>query len=75
MPKVYLTQESRDLNHIYNQIFIEMKVQKLRQKHIAAELGLTPSAVSHMLNNQTLTLEAFVTIMRMLGKDVTHVLD
>lgn len=72
MPKVYLTKESKDLDAIYDYIHLQMKHQKIRQKHIAAELGLTPAAVSHMLKNQTMTLESFVIIMRMLGKDATE---
>jgi len=72
MPKVYLIQENRDLNKLYDFIFLEMKKQKIRQKHIAAELGVTQEAVSKMLNDQTLSLKAFMVIMRMLGKDATE---
>lgn len=71
MPKIYLIQENRDLNRLYDFIFLEMKKQKVRQKHIAAELGVTQEAVSKMLNDQTLSLKNFTIIMRMLGRDVT----
>lgn len=67
-----LTQEARDLEDIYNFISIERKKQKIRQKHIAAELGVSQPAVSKMLEEHTLTLEATVTILRMLGKDITE---
>lgn len=66
-----LTQEARDLEDIYNFISVERKKQKIRQKHIAAELGVSQPAVSKMLEEHTLTLEATVTILRMLGKDIT----
>lgn len=71
MPKVYLTESQRRLDRIYDHIYLQMRKQKIRQKHIAAELGVTQEAVSKMLSNKTLTLEAFITILGMFGEDAT----
>lgn len=72
MPKVYLNDTDKQIDQIYDFITVERKKQKVRQKHIAAELGVSQPAVSKMLEEHTLTLEATVTILRMLGKDITE---
>lgn len=72
MPKVYLNDTDKQIDQIYDFITLERKKQKIRQKHIAAELGVSQPAVSKMLEEHTLTLEATVTILRMLGKDITE---
>ena len=71
MPKVYLNETDKRIDKTYEFIFWEMKRQKIRQKHIAAELGVTQDAVSKMLNNHTLTFRQYATIMEMLGEDIT----
>jgi len=72
MPKVYLNDTDKQIDQVYDFIALERKKQKIRQKHIAAELGVSQPAVSKMLEEHTLTLEATVTILRMLGKDITE---
>jgi predicted XRE-type DNA-binding protein len=71
MPKVYFNETDKRIDKTYDFILLEMKKQKVRQKHIAAELGVTQPAVSKMLEDHTLSFEAFATIMTMLGKDIT----
>ena len=74
MPKVYFDEIDKRIDKLYDFIFLEMKRKKIRQKHMAAELGVTQAAVSSMLTNHTLTVEQFARIMWMLGKDITDVL-
>lgn len=71
MPKVYFNETDKRIDKTYDFIILEMKKQKIRQKHIAAELGVTQDAVSKMLSRHTLSLEAYATIMTMLGRDIT----
>lgn len=72
MPKVCLTKEQRQLNKIYRFIRGEADMQGINQKEIAEALNVTQQAVSYMLKNQSMSLEAFVTIMNLLGKDATE---
>ena len=71
MPKVYFNDTDKQIDQIYDFITLESKKQKIRQKHIAAELGVSQPAVSKMLEEHTLSLEAYATIMTMLGRDIT----
>ncbi len=70
MPKVFITQEQRQLEHIYNYIKAQCHIKKISQAHIASELGITQQAYSYKLRSKTLSLEDFVVIMNILGKDV-----
>ena len=71
MPKVYFNETDKQLDQMYDFLILECRRQKVRQKHIAAVLGVTQDAVSKMFNRRTLTLDAFAKIMGMLGKDIT----
>lgn len=71
MPKVFFNDTDKRIDKTYDFIQLEMKKQKIRQKHIAAELGVSQPAVSKMLEEHTLSLEAYATIMTMLGRDIT----
>lgn len=75
MPRVFLTEEERQLNKIYNFIIGECFKQKIRQKDIGEELFVSQAAVSHKFNDRTLTLEDFVKIMNLLGKDITKCIE
>ena len=70
MPKVFITQEQRQLEHIYNYIKAQCHIKKISQAHMASELGITQQAYSYKLRSKTLSLEDFVVIMNILGKDV-----
>ena len=70
MPKVYLNDTDKQIDQVYDFITLEMKKQKVRQKHIAAELGVSREAVSKMLSRHTMTFDAYVRIMKLLGKDI-----
>lgn len=70
MPKVFITQEQRQLEHIYNYIKAQCHIKKISQALIASELGITQQAYSYKLRSKTLSLEDFVVIMNILGKDV-----
>lgn len=70
MPKVYIDETDKQIDHTYDFILLEMKKQRIRQKHIAAELGVSREAVSKMLSRHTMTFDAYVRIMKLLGKDI-----
>ena len=72
MPKVFITEEKRQLNKIFRYIRGEAAMQGITQKSIAEELGITRQAVSYMFRNQSMSLEAFVKIMNLLGKDAAE---
>lgn len=72
MPKVFLTEEQRQLNRIYRYILGEISMQGIRQKDIAEELGITRQAVSYMFKQKSMSLESFVKIMNLLGKDAAE---
>lgn len=71
MPKVFITEEQRQLNKIYRYLLGEISMQGIKQKDIAAELGITRQAVSYMFKEKSMSLETFVKIMNILGKDAT----
>lgn len=70
MAKVQLTEEERQLDRLYDDLEIRCKKQKLRQKHIAAELGIEQGSVSYLIRNRKLSLEQFVRIELLLGREV-----
>lgn len=72
MPKVFITEEQRQLNKIYRYILGEISMQGIKQKDIAEELGITRQAVSYMFKQKSMSLEAFVKIMNLLGKDAAE---
>jgi len=71
MPKVYFNDTDKQIDKTYDFILLEMKKQKIRQKHIAAELGVSREAVSKMLSRHSLSFDAYARIMAMLGRDIT----
>jgi predicted XRE-type DNA-binding protein len=70
MAKVQLTEEARQLDRLYDDLEIQCKKQKLRQKHIAAELDIAQGSVSYLIRNRKLSLEQFVKIQLLLGNEV-----
>ena len=70
MPKVYIDETDKQIDRTYDFILLEMKKQRIRQKHIAAELGVSREAVSKMLSRHTMTFDSYVRIMKLLGKDI-----
>ena len=70
MAKAILTEEARQLDRLYDDLEIQCKKQKLRQKHIAAELGIEQGSVSYLIRNRKLSLEQYVTIQMLLGREV-----
>ena len=74
MPKVFITQEQRQLEHIYNYIKAQCHIKKISQALIASELGITQQAYSYKLRSKTLSLEDFVVIMNILGKNIEAIM-
>ena len=72
MPRVVLTEESRQIDRLYRFIEGERQIKKIRQQAIADALGVSHQAVSKMLRERTLKLDQFVQIMNLLGKDITE---
>lgn len=71
MAKVQLTEEERQLEKLYDDLEIQCKKKKLRQKHIAAELEIEQGSVSYLIRNRKLSLRQFVQIQLLLGNEVT----
>lgn len=63
-----LTEEARQLNDMYDYIKSECKRLKVRQKHLAYELGVSQPAVSHLIHDQKLSLEQYVYILCLLRR-------
>lgn len=74
MPKVFITKEQEQLNNIFRFVLGEISMQGIKQKDIAEELGVTRQAVSYMFKNRSMSLETFVKLMNLLGKDAAEVL-
>lgn len=74
MPKVFITQEQRQLEHIYNYIKAQCHINKISQAHIASELGITQQAYSYKLKTKSLTLKDFVVILNILGKNIEAIM-
>jgi CRISPR/Cas system CSM-associated protein Csm2 small subunit len=72
MPKVFITEEQRQLNKIFRYIRGEAAIQGIKNKDIAEALDITPPAVTYMFKNQSMSLEAFVKVMNLLGKDAAE---
>ena len=70
MAKVQLTEEERQLEKLYDDLEIQCKKKKLRQKHIAAELEIEQGSVSYLIRNRKLSLRQFVQIQLLLGNEV-----
>ena len=71
MAKVTLTEEARQLDRLYDDLEIQCKKKKLRQKHIAAELEIEQGSVSYLIRNRKLSLKQFVQIQLLLGNEVS----
>lgn len=71
MAKVQLTEEERQLEKLYDDLEIQCKKKKLRQKHIATELEIEQGSVSYLIRNRKLSLRQFVQIQLLLGNEVT----
>ncbi len=71
MAKVQLTEEERQLEKLYDDLEIQCKKKKLRQKHIAAELEIEQGSVSYLIRNRKLSLRQFVQIQLLLGNEVS----
>jgi predicted XRE-type DNA-binding protein len=70
MAKAILTEEERQLDRLYDDLEIQCKKKKLRQKHIAAELGIEQGSVSYLIRNRKLSLRQFIQIQLLLGNEV-----
>lgn len=75
MPRVYLTKEDAQLNKIYNFIIGTCYSRRIPQRVLADELGISQQAYAYKIKHRTFSLSDFVTIMNVLGKDVTECID
>lgn len=75
MPRVNLTKEDRQLNKIYNFILGTCYTQRIPQRVLADELGISQQAYAYKIKHRSFSLSDFVTIMNFLGKDVTECID
>ena len=75
MPRVYLTKEDAQLNKIYNFIIGTCYSRRIPQRSLADELGISQQAYAYKIKHRSFSLSDFVTIMNVLGKDVTECID
>ena len=69
MPRVYLDENRRLSVRLVAWIYGELKVQKISQRAIASELGISQSAFAQKLKNYNFTFLDFLTIIRVLNPD------
>lgn len=69
MKRGFKTQEQETLDSIYGFIDSESHRKRLSQRQIGQELGMSQQVISYKLKNRTLTLEDYVYLMGVLGKE------
>jgi len=70
MPKVLITQEKRIEDQFYKDLEWSLKEKKIRQKHLAAALGVSQPAVSKKFQNRALTVEDLIKIVTLTGEEL-----
>ena len=75
MPRVNrLTEEKRIEEQLLDELHIACRRKSIKQKHIAAELGISQAAVSKLMSGKSgMSLEQFIAISLMAGRRVTNV--
>jgi len=69
MPKVFLSENKRLTEKFVAWVYGEMKVRKISQRQMAAELDISQQALSVKLKTKSLSFEDFLTIIRVLEPD------
>ena len=73
MPKVFLSDNDRLSDRLVAWIYGEMKCQKITQRDMAYELGISQAAFSQKLKNRSISFKDFVAIIRVLQPDSQEV--
>lgn len=69
MPKVFLSENKRLTEKFVAWVYGEMKVRKMSQRQMAAELDISQQALSVKLKTKSLSFEDFLAIIRVLEPD------
>lgn len=75
MARVYLTKEDEQLGKLWNFMIGTCYTKRITQTDLADVLGVKQPSVSYMFRNKSMSLEDFVTVMNVLGVDVTKCLE
>lgn len=70
MPKVTLTRENRISDAFYKDLTWMLKEHGIKQKHLAAALGVSQPAVSKKFQNRALTVEDLIKIVTLTGEEL-----
>ena len=66
MPKVYLNENQRLSARLSSWVYGEMKIQKIPQRVMAEEMGVTQAAFSQKLRGCNFSFDNFLTLVRVL---------
>ena len=66
-----LTEYKRNLEKAYQRIEVAMVLKRIRQYHIADELGINKSTVSQHFKKRTFSFEQILQIFEFLGLEFT----
>ena len=70
MAKVVITQEKRIEESFYKDLTWMLKEHGIKQKHLAAALGVSQPAVSKKFQNRALTVEDLIKIVTLTGEEL-----
>ena len=70
MPRTYLTENDRLTERFTSWVYGQMKVKKISQKTMAAEMEISQPALAKKLKNRSFTFKDFLVIVRVLKPDI-----
>ena len=74
MPKVYLSEKSRTRDRVARWLVGEMRLQKISQKVLAENLGISQQVFSYKLKHGTFDVCEFIQIIRFLKPEQDAIL-
>lgn len=69
MPKIYITEEQRASARLAEWAYGQMKMQKISQKKVAEERGLTQQAIYNKLQRRSFDYGDFLCFVKMFQPD------
>lgn len=71
MPKVYLSENERLCDRLAAWVYGQLKIRRIPQRIMAAELGISQSAFAQKLKNRSFSFVDFLVIVRVLNPDAS----
>ena len=63
MPKTYITKEQRQRAQLSAWVFGQMKINQIRQRELAEQMGISQQALSAKINHRSFSYMDFVTLV------------